>query len=193
MSPQVQQILSAIAVVLTFVAFVPYIRAVLAGTTVAHVFSWVIWALTTGVVFIAQLAGGAGIGAWPIGISALITTGVAVLAFSKRGDLTITRSDWMFLVAALSSLPLWWLTSDPLWSVVVLTVTDLLGFGPTIGKVWRAPRSENATFFLLFAIRNGIVLLALEHHSVTTALFPAAVAAGCLVVIGLMLWRRRVV
>jgi hypothetical protein len=188
-----REILSAVAIALTFVAFVPYIRSIVAGATVPHAFSWIIWALTTGVVFFAQLAAGGGVGAWPIGLSAAITTLVAVLAVTRRGDLTFTRSDRVFLAAALASLPLWYLTSDPLWSVVVLTVTDLLGFGPTVRKTWHAPWSEDVWFFLLFAVRNGVVLLALEQVSPTTALFPAAVALGCLLVIALILARRRVV
>jgi predicted small integral membrane protein len=56
---------SALAVVLTFVAFVPYIRSILAGRTKPHVFSWVIWGITTMIVFFAQLEVKSGMGAWP--------------------------------------------------------------------------------------------------------------------------------
>jgi predicted small integral membrane protein len=56
---------SALAVVLTFVAFVPYIRSILADRTKPHVFSWVIWGITTMIVFFAQLEVKSGMGAWP--------------------------------------------------------------------------------------------------------------------------------
>ena len=36
-------------------------------------FSWLIWGSTTCVVFAAQLADRAGVGAWPIGVSGLVT------------------------------------------------------------------------------------------------------------------------
>lgn len=123
-----KEILSAVAIALTFAAFVPYIRAIVSGATRPHVFSWVIWGATTFVVFLAQLEGKGGIGAWPIGVSGSITIFVAVLAYVKRTDITITRTDWMFFVSALSSLPLWYFTSDPLWAVVILTTVDILGF-----------------------------------------------------------------
>lgn len=182
---------SAIAMVLTFVAFYPYIRAIQKGRTRPHVFSWFIWAAVTFTVATAQLAGGAGAGAWPIAVSGLITGGVALLALSKSADTSIVRMDWAFLTLALSALPLWWLTSDPLAAVLILTSVDLLGFGPSIRKAWTLPHEENAIFFMLGAVRNGFVILALEHYSWTTALFPAAVGLGCLAFVSMILLRRQ--
>ena len=187
-----KEILSAVAIALTFAAFVPYIRTIINGTTKPHVFSWVIWGTTTFVVFLAQLEGKGGVGAWPIGVSGSITMVVAFLAYMKRADITITKTDWVFLVAAMSSLPLWYLTSDPLWAVVVLTTVDVLGFGPTVRKAYSFPYSESLLFFSVFAARNLLVIMALESYSVTTVLFPAVIAAVCILLIGLLIYRRRV-
>lgn len=185
-----ENLFSAIAMALTFIAFYPYIRAVLKGRTRPHVFSWFIWAAVTFTVATAQLAGGAGVGAWPIAVSGLITGGVALLALSKSADTSIVRMDWVFLALAVSALPLWWLTADPLAAVLILTSVDLLGFGPSIRKAWGRPHEENALFFTLGAIRNGFVILALERYSWTTALFPAAVGMACLMFVALILTRR---
>jgi len=185
-------ILSAIAIALTFAAFIPYIRAIIIGTTRPHVFSWVIWGATTFVVFFAQLEGKGGVGAWPIGVSGIITIFIAFLAYLKRADITVTKTDWLFFVSALSSLPLWYFTSDPLWAVVILTAIDVLGFGPTVRKVYRFPHSESLLFFALFAARNLIVIVALETQSVTTVLFPAAIAAACMLLIAMATYRRRI-
>ena len=187
-----RELLSAMAIALTFAAFIPYARAILSGKTRPHVFSWIIWGSTTGVVFLAQIEDGGGVGAWPIGVSGVITILVACLACLKRADITTTKSDWVFFVSALSSLPLWFLTSDPLWAVVVLTTVDALGFGPTIRKIYRFPHSESLLFFALFAIRNIIAILALEHYSATTVLFPAVIAMMCLLLILVATHRRRV-
>lgn len=184
---------AAAAIALTLFAFYPYIRSILLGRTRPHVFSWVIWGSTTFVVFLAQLADRGGAGAWPIGVSGIITIGIAVLAWRRRGDITITRMDWLFLVAALSSLPLWYVTADPLWAVVVLTVVDVLGFGPTVRKAYARPHDEQATFFALFMVRNCLVILALENVTLTTVLFPAVIAAACLLLILLIVVRRRLV
>lgn len=185
--------LSMIAIALTFLAFVPYIISINNGKTKPHVFSWVIWGSTTFVVFLAQLKDNAGVGAWPIGISGVITILIACLAYLKRSDITITSKDWLFLCLALSALPFWYLTSNPLWAVVILTVVDVLGFGPTIRKVYHEPYSESLLFIALFFLRNILVIFALEHYSVVTVLFPAVLACACFLLFVFMLARRQYV
>jgi hypothetical protein len=173
-----KELLSAVAIAITFVAYVPYIRLIIKGTVKPHIFSWVIWGTTTFVVFLAQLADHGGAGAWPIGVSGVITIGIALLAYIKRADVRITKTDWLFFAAAMASLPFWYFTSDPLWAVVILTTVDVFGFGPTLRKVYAHPHSES-------------LLFALENYSVTTLLFPAVTAVACLLLIAMAASRRR--
>lgn len=184
-------ILSLVAIGLTFLAFIPYISSIMKGTTKPHVFSWIIWGATTFVVFLAQLDDNGGVGAWPIGVSGIITIVIACLAYTKRGDVSITTSDWIFFMMAMSALLLWHLLKDPLWAVVVLTVVDSIGFIPTVRKVYHAPYSEPLSFIILFFLRNILVILALEHYSVTTVLFPAVIAIDCVLLITLSMIRRQ--
>ena len=186
-----KELLSAVAITLTLIAFLPYIRSILSDEIKPHVFSWVIWGTTTFIVFLAQLEDHGGVGAWPIGVSGVITIFIALLAYVKRADIAITRIDWLFFILAISSLPLWYFTADPLLAVVVLTVVDVLGFGPTVRKAYADPFSESLLFFSLFAARNLIVILALENYSITTVLFPAVIAAACLLLIAMIVYRRR--
>jgi hypothetical protein len=166
-----KQIAGAVAVALTLYAFYPYLRGILRGAVRPHVFSWVIWGATTVIVFVAALQSGGGFGAWVIGLSGTLTLIVALLAWLRRADVTITRLDWLFFLCAASSLPLWYFTASPLWAVVVLTVVDLLGFGPTLRKAWVQPYSESPGFYGIFVLRNVLVLLALESYSLATWLF----------------------
>lgn len=171
--------LSTLAIALTLTALGPYLLASIRGAVRPHVFSWVIWGLTTLIVFVATLHQGGGIGAWPIGVSAALSLSTAMAAWWQRGDVSITRSDRRFLGVALATLPAWYLTTDPLYAVIILTGVDLLGFGPTIRKAATDPDGESVLFFLVFALRNAAVLGALEHYSVTTILFPAATGLAC--------------
>lgn len=180
-----------IAIVLTFIAFIPYIRDIFNGNVKPHIFSWIIWGVTTLLIFLAQIESHGGVGAWPIGVSASITIFIAYLAFLKRTDVTITRTDWWFFIAALLSLPIWYFTADPLWAVVLLTTIDAIGFGPTVRKAYSFPYSESLLFFTLFMLRNVLVMLALEHYSVTTLLFPAVMGLICIMMISLIMMRRR--
>jgi hypothetical protein len=186
-----KELLSAVAIVITFVAYLPYIRLILKGTVRPHVFSWVIWGTTTFVVFLAQLEDDGGAGAWPIGVSGVITIVIALLAYIKRADVRITKTDWLFFGSAMTSLPLWYFTSDPLWAVVILTTVDLFGFGPTLRKVYAQPHSESLLFYFLFALRNAIAIAALENYSTTTLLFPVLTAIACLLLVVMAGYRRR--
>jgi len=187
-----KELFSTVASMLTFVAFYPYLHGIIQGKVKPHVFSWVIWGSTTFVVFLAQIQSGGGVGAWPIGVSGAITLLITVLASVNRADITITGVDWFFLVMALSALPLWYATSDPTWSVVVITIADLLGFGPTVRKIYADPHSESLAFFGVFATRNSLVVMALESYSVATVLFPATLTAACIFLMLLIVYRRKI-
>ncbi|MCH6255605.1 hypothetical protein MLD52_03540 [Puniceicoccaceae bacterium K14] len=188
-----KQFLGLVAIALTLYSFYPYIRSIRSGEIKPHAFSWVIWGLSTSIVFFAQLADGGGAGAWAIGISGAITFYVALLSFTNKGDFTIKKVDWLFLILALLSLPFWFITSDPLWAVVILTTVDTLGFGPTLRNAYKNPHDEQILFYLLFTIRNAITLFALENLSLTTTLFPIVTALGCIILISAIMIRRKAV
>ncbi|TPE55338.1 hypothetical protein FJM67_01990 [Maribrevibacterium harenarium] len=191
MGDSAKWVFSILAIALTFIGFVPYMVSIVRGKTRPHVFSWVIWGITTSIIFFAQLEADGGIGAWPIGVSGGITIIVALLAYLNRGDNSITRADWLFLLTALASLPLWYVTQDPTTAVVILTTVDMIGFGPTFRKAYYFPREENAVFFSMFAVRNFFALLALESYSLATMLFPLAVSVACTSLLILLLVRRQ--
>ena len=101
--------------------------------------------------------------------------------------------DWLFFLAAATSLPCWYLTADPLSAVVILTAVDILSFGPAFRKTYGNPFDEQLAFFVLMAARNAVAAVALEHYSLTTLLFPTVMAAVCVVFIATVLCRQRVV
>jgi hypothetical protein len=170
--------------------YVPYIHSIRAGRTKPHAFSWITWTLIAIVVFLAQLADGGGAGAWPIGVSGLLTAYVAVLAYRKRTDTASTRTDWVFLAISLAALPCWLLTSDPLTAVVLLTAVELAGFGPTFRFAFGHPRQERVGFYSLGALRNILAIVALEHYSWTTVLFPASKVFASVTLVAMIMYRR---
>ena len=187
-----KQLLGAIAIGLTIIAYYPYISSIIQGKTKPHVFSWLIWGTSTCIVFLAQLADKGGAGAWVIGFSGIISIYVAFLAYIKRSDSSITRIDRLFFIVAMTALPIWYLTSDPLWAVVILTTVDVLGFAPTFRRSYIRPFEEKLMFYVVMALRNLVVLSALENYSLTTVLFPATIAIACLIFSLMVVYRRRV-
>lgn len=183
--------LGLFAMALTLVAFWPYLRSVLNKTIQPHLFTWIIWSLTTCIVFLAQLAGGGGIGAWVIGFSGLLSAFIALLAWKQHEDNTYTQLDkWLFTLSVLS-LPVWFFTQDPLWAVIILTSVDLVGFGLTFKKAFYHPSSENLLFYLLMIIRNVMVLYALSNLNWVTALFPAATGLLAIAFVAMVYVRRQ--
>lgn len=176
-----KEILSIIAIILTLISFSVYVRSILKGFTKPHVFSWIIWSIITCTVFFAQLSDGAGAGAWPIGVSGVATVFIAILSYIKRHEIPITRSDWYYFLTALSAIPVWIISSDPLWAVIILTTVDVLGFVPTFRKSYQLPYTEPLLFDAIVFIRNMIAIAALENYTLTTVLFPAAVGLVCLI------------
>jgi hypothetical protein len=187
-----KQLLGAIAIGLTVIAYYPYIRSIIQGKTKPHVFSWVIWGTSTCIVSLAQLADKGGEGAWVIGFSGIISIYVAFLAYIKRSDSSITRIDRLFFIVAMTALPIWYLTSDPLWAVVILTTVDVFGFAPTFRRSYISPFEEQLMFYVVMALRNLVVVSALKNYSLTTVLFPATIALACLIFSLMVVYRRRV-
>jgi hypothetical protein len=181
---------ATIAILISATSFLPYIWSTFRGKVRPHVLSWSIWGLTTTIVFLAQRSAGAGVGAWPVGLSAAMAFLIAIIAYIKRGEIRITPTDWLFFVLALGALPLWYVTDNPLWAVLLVTAVDILGFGPTIRKAYHQPHTESVLFFSLIALRNVFALLALEYYSFTTALFPATIGTMALIVTATVISQR---
>ncbi len=184
--------LSIIGIGLTFLAYIPYIHSILKNKINPHVFSWLIWGVTTLIVFFAQLSDDGGVGAWVIGVSGLLVTGIALLAYIKKSDSSITKIDWFFLLIAIAALCSWYLSSSAVSAVVILTLMNVIGVAPTIRKSYHLPFSEGLSFFVILVPRNLVSITALEHYSVTTVFFPAVTAAACLILICVVLYGRHV-
>lgn len=182
--------LSIIATTISILALFPYLLSTLRGAIRPHVMSWTIWGITTSIVFWAQREAGGGVGAWPVGISAGVAFLIAITAYTKRGDLRIVRTDWVFFLTALAAIPLWYATSSPLLAVLLVTTVDILGFGPTLRKAYDLPHSESLLFFCMIVVRNILVLMALESYSLTTVIFPAAIGSMAAVVAVVVVTRR---
>jgi hypothetical protein len=130
------------------------------------------------------------VGAWAIGFAAGIAFYIAWISGRSGIPLKITRTDWVFLIASLSVLPVWFFTNDALYAIIILTAVDLAGFGPTFRSAYVFPFREHMSFFALGALRNVLVIVALEHYSMTTVLFPAAGTLACVALVVLLAYRR---
>ncbi len=183
-------VLGVIAVLIALAGYVPYFRDIFRGKTKPHAFSWLIWASLTGIAFFGQIFDKGGAGAWVTGFTALVSFVIFILAIG-RGEKNITSSDKWSLGGAVIALVLWFLTHNPLGSVILITLIDALGFYPTFRKSYYKPDEETMLTFFLSGLKFVIAIIALENYSVVTYLYPASLVLMNFIFVGLLVVRRR--
>ena len=104
----------------------------------------------------------------------------------------MTKSDWAILVTVLAAIPLWAVTKDAFWSVILVSVIDTLAFIPTIRKSWHRPHEEVASTFVFGFIGFAFALLALENPSFINICNPVKVLCTNAIFIACLMYRRHV-
>jgi len=122
----------------------------------------------------------------------VILGGLGTLLALVKGERDMSRSDWYCLCFAIAAIPLWIITSTPLWSVLLITVIDAVGFYPTIRKSYYKPSEETASTYVLASVKCTLSIAALETFSVVTALYPASLVIMNGAFVAMLLWRRKV-
>ena len=186
-----RDILSGIAVIIALYSYIQYIRSIFVGKTEPHVFSWCIWALTTGIAFFAQLAGGGGWGSAQSGVTFVVCIGIAILAFRYGKIGKFDRLDWYSLALAFMAIGLWRVTADPFYGSLFAMLADAIGYIPTFRKVWKSPESEPRGYYLLMNVKHGLSLVSLSAYSWTTMIFSGSIIVINFVLIAVQILRKK--
>jgi hypothetical protein len=165
--------LGYLAILIGLTGYSFYIKSIFKGHTKPHSFSWLLWALITGIVFSAQITKGGGAGAWVTGVSSIVCLFIGCAGLGKNRR-PFSKFDWMFLGVALGALGLWYVTKDPTISIVLVATVDSLGYASTLRKGYLHPAEENITSFGLNSLKYIASVAALQSYSLATWLYPAA-------------------
>lgn len=169
-----QEILITISLLVGIYGYIPYFRNMFKGKTKPHVFSWFIWAILTGIAFFWQLSDGAGLGARATGFASLVCGIITLYARSHGGQKYITKRDRYAFIGAGIAWLLRRITNNVLWSMILITLIDALGFFPTYRKGWYNPHSETAIMYMLNGLKFIFAIGAMAHFSTITILYPAS-------------------
>ncbi len=172
------------------IAYILYLRGIFYHGIKPHMFSWLIWCILTGIAFFAQYTSGAGAGAFAAGYSSIISFFIFILSLFK-GEKHITKSDYVALSAALISIPIWRMTHQPLYAIIMITCIELFAFWPTFRKTWIRPYQESISLYILSAIKSIFVLLALQDYNWVTVLYPFALIFTNGIFAALVMYRRK--
>lgn len=190
MTLEQKAILGTIAIIIAVISYIPYYRDIFAGKTKPHAFTWLVWAILNGIAFAGQVHDKGGAGAWAVGFTTLATFSIFVIALFK-GEKDIRRFDWLCLGGAVLSLIPWVITSEPLISIILITIIDVFGFLPTVRKSIRKPHQETLATYALSTLKYGLVVAALQSYTLVTVLFPLSIAILNGLFVLLLVVRRR--
>ncbi len=183
-------VLGVVTVAMGIVAYALYLRSIFQGITKPHPFTWFLFGLVDGTVFIASTIHGGGPGAWAFGVASLINFGIFLLAL-WWGEKRIARIDWICLFAALVGIAAWVVTNNALYAVLLACLSDALAKIPTIRKSYVNPNEESLSIWSIDLLKYTLVLGALSSVTLTTALFPIEIVLSNAIVVAVILMRRQ--
>jgi hypothetical protein len=185
-------IIGLISAVLQLYSYVVYLRGIFKGEVKPHVFTWLLWGLLGSISLAAQFYGHVGAGMWQPAVNVIGCFTVACLAV-KYGTKNITRSDCIFFVMGLLAIPLWVMTKNPLWSVMIAAFINGLAFWPTLRKSWHRPEGEAIMTFFMGGVVATLGILAQENRTLYTVFYPMWTGLSDFLFVVVLLYRRRII
>jgi hypothetical protein len=184
-------VLGVLAILFGFTGYAIYLNGVFRGNIKPHAFSWLVWAFLAGIAFFGQNFDAGGAGTWVTGFTALVCMFVFFLAL-KKGEKNITFSDKLSLFGAVVALLLWFLTNNPLASIILITLIDVTGgYYPTVRKSYHKPHEETISLYFLSGLKWVVAIAALENYSLITWLYPVSLIITNFLFVGMLIVRRK--
>lgn len=187
----VKELLSLLGMFLAVYCLVPYYKGIFARTNKPHIYSWIIFTIVTGIATAVQFTEDAGPGKWVMALNSFMCLTIILLSL-RYGEKDIKRSDGVALILALTTIPVWLLTRNPLWAVLMAMAIEVFAYYPTLRKSWNKPREEVAQTWFIGGVMFMVSVMALEKVSFVTAAYPGFVALMNFMMVIILLWRRRV-
>jgi len=183
-------VLGSIGGALQGLAFLPYLRDVMRGTTRPHRGTWLIWCLLSVIVLASQRADG---GRWSlvlVGVQCVGTLATLALAI-PRGVGGAARADLALLAVAAAGLVGWYLAGDPTIATAVVVVADTAAVVMMLPKTYRDPHSETLSAYWLITASVFFAAASVGSLNLSLLLYPAYLTVADSIVIGMIVLRRR--
>lgn len=165
-------VFTALFLVFSLAAFVPYIRNTLRRRTQPHRASWLVWSVLGSIAFFTNLHNGASLSLWFI--AAQVGPTLVVCALSVRlghGDYFSTSNKLIFTGSA-GGLALWALLDSPVYALVVTILISAIGAIPTVIKAFQSPQSETLHTWILCLLSGLFALLSLQDATLFELAYP---------------------
>ncbi len=186
-----QEIMGILSTLLASSTLVLYIISIFKGQSKPHIYTWMVWTILASIGFAAQISDNAGSGAGAIGSVALLCALITMISI-KYGNKNHTNIDRAFFLLSLLALLPWYIFQSAQWSVIIISIINVVGFFPTFRKSWKAPHEEKLIPFFLTSIAMFMSLFALNELTITTALYPCVIGVSDATFVFYALWRRKI-
>lgn len=184
------EILAILAGSLPVIGIVPYIYATLKGGVRPNIVTWFTWSIINAINMAAAFSDGA-VQTGLYTMLLLVATLGVVVAGLRHGIKKYTRFDIICQIVALLGIPVWLMTSDPVWAVVIIMSVDLAGGLPTLVHAWQKPHEELWQTFALSAIGGALMVAILTRYDFIALAMPLYVFVMDSAIIFSILYRRK--
>lgn len=189
----IKLIFAVLSIIVGLVAgTLPYLRDMFRGQTQPHAYTWLIWSITQGTAVAGLWHGKGGWGVLPL-LVGTVTTFLVFLLSLKLGTRNITKGDTVILIAALLAIAVWWRLHDPVLSVLMVSVIDVVGYFPSFRKTFQEPWSETPFSWFIFALVNLFAIAALSAYNFLTVFYIVSITTANLTLLAICLLRRKIV
>lgn len=187
--PETKTLLTTVSILFALLSYIPYFRDIRRHKTKPHAFTWLVWCVMSTSAYFSQVADGGGVASWVLAFTAVVNFAIFWIALYK-GQKDITVLDWFCLFGAFIGLALMTFNEDPPLSLGLISAVNVIGFIPTVRKSMLKPQQETATTFAFTALKYFFSIIALEHFTLGTLLYPSTVGICNALFVVLLLVRR---
>jgi len=176
----------------TLVGIFAYLRygfAVYQDRFSPNVISRLSWGLLASTGAYLQYVSGAGLAVVATGLMALGSFGLAYIAYI-RNSRDINKIDVFLFIITLLLACFLFLPISTFAITVLMTITSIIAFGPTINSIFKKPSGESVEVFLLSGFKFLLAIPLIGTISINTALYPISLIAMNLLVCVLILMRK---
>jgi hypothetical protein len=167
-------ILGIIAGILEVAALVPYLHAVFKRKTQPNVVSWGLWTIVVAITALGLISAGASWSLFLLIGAFIANVLVTILCFFGYGYRKFGTVDKISMVLAILAIIGWQATANPLIAIVLAVGADCIAYIPTIVKVYREPRSENPSYWMILILADVLALISLTKFDLANMIFPIA-------------------
>ena len=186
-----QTIIGAVAGILAFVSFIPYINSIIKGKTKPNRATFTIWSGVNIVTISSYIVSGARTTIF-VGLVYTVLQIVVLILSLKRGMGGFNPFDIACLIGATIGITLWIITKNPHTALYLGIFSEVLGLIPTLKKSYLHPDTENTLSWSIAVVGSALNLFALTSWRPEISVYPIYFFIGDLLV-ALLLWRPAII